>query len=233
MLGRYPALAECFASARPLRPLARRPSISYWRHAAARDRLLLLPHAYAFFDPLFSTGMAWSLLAVERVASMFEAGKVAAVPPPGALHRYEALLTSEAHQIHDLVEAAYLARGDFRRFAAVSGLYFAAASFQELSQRLLDPPAEGWALQGFLGATDPVSRGFVREGRRRLAASEDSPAAFETWAREAITPRNAIGLMDPRRRNLYPVDLDVLRDRSSLLGLEKRELDKRLPRLRG
>ena len=27
---------------------------------------MALPHAYCFVDPLFSTGMAWSLVAVER-----------------------------------------------------------------------------------------------------------------------------------------------------------------------
>jgi hypothetical protein len=31
-----------------------------------------MPHAYAFVDPLFSTGIAWSLRAVERLALAFE-----------------------------------------------------------------------------------------------------------------------------------------------------------------
>jgi hypothetical protein len=50
---------------------------------------------------------------------------------------------------------------------------------------------------------------------------------------QAIAPRNVVGLADPARRNLYPVDLDTLIDRHALLGLSRDEIIAALPKLRG
>ena len=51
----------------------------------------MLPHAYAFVDPLFSTGIAWSLRAIERLGLLFEDGG----PTEQDLARYDALLSAE------------------------------------------------------------------------------------------------------------------------------------------
>ena len=56
---------------------------------------------------------------------------------------------------------------------------------------------------------------------------------FVTWATDAIAARNVAGLADPARHNLYPVDLDVLIDRHSLLGMTRERLVEALPLLRG
>ncbi|MDP9202691.1 MAG: tryptophan 7-halogenase, partial [Gemmatimonadota bacterium] len=66
LLQRYPTLAMAFAEATPLMPIAFRPVIQHRLTRAAGERWALMPHAYAFVDPLFSTGIAWSLRAVER-----------------------------------------------------------------------------------------------------------------------------------------------------------------------
>ena len=114
---------------------------------------------------------------------------------------------------------------DFDRFAAFSLIYFAAASFGEASQRLLPAPADGWAWQGFLGSTDPV----IREMLDCVLAGTDS----EDDIRAAIAPRNLAGLADPRRNRMVAVDLDVLIEKASLLGLTKEEIRREIPRLRG
>ncbi|MEJ2086754.1 MAG: hypothetical protein P8Y44_13975 [Acidobacteriota bacterium] len=49
----------------------------------------------------------------------------------------------------------------------------------------------------------------------------------------AISDRNVIGLGDPRRKNLYPVDLQVLLANASKLGLSGEEMRSKLHRLRG
>jgi hypothetical protein len=41
------------------------------------------------------------------------------------------------------------------------------------------------------------------------------------------------GLAEPARRNLYPVDLDVLVERHALLGMSREQLLEKLPALRG
>src|SRR5258705_4831275 len=72
LLHRYPTLATAFADATPLMPIAFRSAIQHRLTPAAAGRSALMPHAYAFVDPLFSTGIAWSLRAVERLALAFE-----------------------------------------------------------------------------------------------------------------------------------------------------------------
>ncbi|MBI4419897.1 MAG: tryptophan 7-halogenase, partial [Gemmatimonadetes bacterium] len=72
LLERYPTLGAAFGEATPLGPMALRSRIQHRLTRAAGPRWALLPHAYAFVDPLFSTGIAWSLRAIERLALCFE-----------------------------------------------------------------------------------------------------------------------------------------------------------------
>jgi tetracycline 7-halogenase / FADH2 O2-dependent halogenase len=227
LFARYPTLAAQLAEARPTRPIAWRRPVAHRLEAAAGARWLALPHVVAFHDPLFSTGIAWTLVAVERALDLLAAGPAA----PDRLARYADLLLAEADHVGRLVTGAWAVLDDPAAFFAWSQLYFVAASFAEASQRLLD---SDHAWDGFLGATDPVSAAFVREGHARVTSETGPPPAAElaAWVRQAIAPRNVAGLADPDRRNLYPVDLDALRRGAHLLGLERAELEGRLARLR-
>jgi len=233
VLDRYPSLAAQFAGARPLFPLRSQIRIQHRRSQAVGEGWLLLPHTYAFVDPLFSTGIAWTLLGVERVAQLFEAVS-GGLPSPRALARYETRLDTEAGRIDRLIALAYRARRDFRLLVAVSGLYFAAVSFAESRRRLVDGGDDPW--DGFLGVGDPVFDRLFEEAPERLDAALSGALSvddFESWLREGIAPRNVAGLADPSRRNLYPVDLDLLVERAPLLGLTPEKLRGRLHRLRG
>jgi FADH2 O2-dependent halogenase len=221
LLDRYPTLRDQFAPARPARPIGKIPRLQHRLAQAAGDGWALLPHAYCFLSPLFSTGIAWSLLAVERLSLLLEQG-------PPDLQRYGDLLSLEADHIQKLVAGAYATMGDFDRFAAGSLLYFAAASFAEASQRLLPGPADGWAWSGFLGSTDPV----IRELLDRVLAALQGPG-FEEEIRQIIAPRNLAGLADPARNRLYPVDLEPLIAGAGLLGRTAEEVRLEIPRLRG
>ena len=210
-LKRFPAIERQFAGATPVRDLAMAGPLQYRLAQAVGERWLLLPHAYGFVDPLYSTGIAWSLLGVERVARMFE-------------------------QIDHLVAGAYEVAGDFSLFAAHSLLYFAVVSFAEASQRLHDRDDVMW--QGFLGASDSRLIELFQEsfGRlREVGRSQDAAArrVYVEWARDAIAPWNVGGFGFPARHNLYPVDLELLVRRSLLLGLTREQVEERLPRLRG
>ena len=221
LLARYPTLRDQFAPARPARPIGKIPRLQHRLAQASGDGWALLPHAYCFLSPLFSTGIAWSLLAVERLALLLERG-------PEGLDRYGALLSREADHIQKLVAGAYSTMRDFDRFAASSLYYFAAASFAEASQRLLPGPGEGWAWSGFLGSTDPVTSEMLG----RVLAALPRPD-FEAEIASIIAPRNLAGLADPERNRLYPVDLEPLVEGADLLGLTREQVRKELPRLRG
>src|SRR6478735_9171754 len=94
--------------AQPTMPIAYRPTIQHRLTRAAGDRWVLMPHAFAFVDPLFSTGIAWGLRAVERLGLAFEAAASGVRVPDGeTLARYDRLLNEEADQIDALVAGAY------------------------------------------------------------------------------------------------------------------------------
>ena len=241
LLQRYPTLASAFAEATPLMPIAFRPLIQHRLTRAAGERWALMPHAYAFVDPLFSTGIAWGLRAVERLALAFEsAARNRRVPDPDVLTRYDAALSAEADQIDLVVAGAYEAMAHFDLFAAQAMLYFATVSFAEASQRLV--PKESAAWNGFLGVGDPVLEPLARDSLRRLRqitqgrgdiGTSAERRGFEDWIGHAIAPRNIAGLADPARRNLYPVDFDALIEDHALLGMTRDQLVQGLPALRG
>lgn len=243
VLDRYPPIHAAFADAEPLMPLVFHERIQHRSSRAAGARWVLLPHAYAFTDPLFSTGIAWSLRAVERLALCFEQARNARrVPSLEALQHYDRLLAAEADQIDLIVAGAYEAMAHFDLFTAHAMIYFATVSYSEARQRLASPTADHHAWSGFLGVGDPVLDPLPRESLARLRAitrGDGSPGLVEErdghaqWVRRAIARRNIGGFAEPARGNLYPVDLDVLVERHALLELTREQLVEALPALRG
>ncbi len=245
VLDRYPTLAAQLGGARPLRPLGSVARLQHRFATAAGDGWALLPHTFFFASPMFSTGIAWSLLGAERLAGIIS-------PDGGGRHPdramglavYDALLADEADFLETLVAPAYRLRRDFDAFVAWTYVYFAAASYVEARQRLeAAPEPGGWASTGFLGATDPEIRRLanrvLRTLREEAAGSAGdtggSPRAsrLERRVADAIVRRNVAGLADPRSRRSYPVNLDALVDAAGLFGMSKSEMRAALPRLRG
>lgn len=241
LLERYPTLATIFVDATPLMPVRFRSGIQHRLARAAGERWVLMPHAFAFVDPLFSTGIAWGVRAVERLALAFESAAAGRrIPDAELLARYDAALRAEADQIDRVVAGAYDAMSHFDLFSAQAMLYFAAVSFAEVRQRLMPDESAPWS--GFLGVGDPVLDGLPRESLQRLrritrrsaeTGSAAERAAFAAWIDASIAPRNVVGLADAARHNLYPADLDTLIDRHALLGLTRDAMLDALPRLRG
>ena len=232
MLYAYPSLAEQFRDAKPVTEILVTSRLQRRLEDAAGPNWALLPHSFAFSSPMFSTGIAWSLTAVERLAHAFENPDTLS----SALGRYGRLLQDEAAHLEHLVAGAYAARHDFDTFVEYSMLYFAAASFAEAAQRLIDlaPDGDAWCWEGFLGARDPHLRPFIETTSKELRAAPTKDAG--EWAnqiREGIAPRNIAGLADASRNRLYPVDLDALITKADLLGLTTEEIRLQLPRLRG
>src|SRR5258706_10019290 len=230
LLHRYPTIGALFANAQPLMPLAYKPRIQHRLTRAAGTGWAMLPHAYAFVDPLFSTGIAWSLRAIERLGLLFEKE---GGPTEQDLARYDAALSHEADQIDTLVAGAYHAMARFDLFAAHAMIYFAAVSFAEIRQRVMKDDEFAWS--GFLGVGDPQLGGVPRASLRRLrhVRTPDDRRRFVQWVTKAIAPRNVCGLANRAAHGLYPVDLDVLLARHAVLGLSRESLVSALPALRG
>ena len=230
LLRRYPTIGALFGDAKPLFPLQYKPRIQHRLARATGPRWAMLPHAYAFVDPLFSTGIAWSLRAIERLALLFEHG---CIPRERDLARYETLLSAEADQIDWLVAGAYRAMARFDLFAAHAMIYFATVSFAEIRQRVVKDNEFAWS--GFLGVGDPHLGGVPRASLRRLGHTRTAAdrREFVNWVRRTIAPRNVCGLANPQSHSLYPVDLDVLVRRHAVLGMSRESLVNALPSLRG
>jgi len=239
LLARYPTIEEQFGEAHVEHPIAVLEQTQHRLARAGGRRWAALPPTFSFVSPMCSTGIAWSLLGVERLAMAFEnATQPDDLDAP--LERYANLLGREADHVTRLIEGAYPLRRSFEVFAEYTNVYFAAASFAEASQRLLDRPEHGehWAWEGFLGATDPVVKEFVgiAADRARHAARSHTPDSIRHFADEVqrlIDPRNLAGLANPSRNRLYPVDLDALVAAAPLLGLTAGGIRAALPRLRG
>jgi FADH2 O2-dependent halogenase len=248
VLGRYPSLARQFASASVVQPLRKESRVQRWLANAAGPDYAVLPHTYAFLDPMFSMGIAWSVRGVERLALVLERamgdGALDGSAIAAGFQRYAGILESEVQQMTRLLEGAYLAMDDFELFAAQSFLYFVTVTYREVEERLFPEGREESvpAWDGFLGAGSGSWEGLFDESRRRLstlsgardqAAIERARRAFIGWIPHAIREYNVAGLADPARRNLYPVDFDVLVERAGLLGMTGDDMRAKLPLLRG
>lgn len=226
--GRYPALERCFREAHRVAPAEWRwtPPAARRLEAVAGHRWLALPHTAAFFGPLFSTGIAWSLLGVERSAKIILSE---GLNRERLQSRYSELLSRESDHLENLHRAAWACMEDFDRFSQLTHLYFAAASWCEIRQRLLECDEElGWAWEGFLGAKDPH---FATVFSAAVSLSREMSAVdWRHWVAEQIRDHNLIGLDDRRR---IGVDLETLRNQIGLIGLSGAEFDSLAPRLRG
>jgi FADH2 O2-dependent halogenase len=241
LLSRYPTLQRAFGDATPLMPIKYRNEIQHRLARAAGERWVLMPHAFAFVDPLFSTGIAWSLRAVERLALAFEAATSGRrIPDLDFIERYDRTLAAEADQIDLVVAGAYDAMAHFDLFATQAMLYFIAVSFAEASQRLVPDDSASWS--GFLGVGDFVLGELPAQSLARLkritggeerAGTARDREEFANWIATATAPRNVAGLTDRHRNNLYPVDFEALVDAHDRLGMSRPEVLAALPRLRG
>src|SRR5204863_5893599 len=130
----------------PQFPFVHARQLSFRTGAIAGPGWALLPSAAGFVDPLLSTGFPLTLLGVARLAQLlatdwngpgFEEG----------VSDYARLTLEELDVTARLVGALYATMNDFPLFAALSLLYFAAASFSETARRLDRPQlAEGFLL---------------------------------------------------------------------------------------
>lgn len=198
LLSRLPTVAEQFAEAEPVTPFVHRRPLAFRSARFTGDRWAMLPSAAGFIDPLLSTGFPLTLLGVARLAEALEHGFEERLPA------YEAE-TGEALQAAErLVAALYANLADFPRFAALSLLYFAAASFTETARRLGRPRLAGAFLLSDHPWFGPRSRSCCES-----ALKSRDPKLIEEILR-VIEPIDVAGLGDRKRRNWYPVEAEDL-----------------------
>ena len=214
-LSLYPSVSEQFADAQRTREFTWMPRIP-WRVAqASGPGWVMLPSAAGFVDPLFSTGIPLTLLGIERLARMLEAGALRSpIPDPGSPipvpNSYSTTTLADVDHTARFVAGCYAAFPRFEQFAAYSMFYFAGASVAEMSRRLnVHSPDARFLAADRLAFADAL----VRLSPQTTAFERD----YATAVGRAIEPLNIAGLCDVAKRNWYPVDVqDTVRGAAKL-----------------
>src|SRR6266542_759630 len=231
LLARLPTVAWQFAGAQPAFPFVHRAGLPFRSARAACESWALLPSAAAFVDPLLSTGFPLILLGLLRLAEAIETswGRESFAR---RLEEYAERTLAEADSAALLVSALYASFHDFPLFAALSKLYFAAASFTEAARRL----SRRHLARSFLCAEHPdFGPAFDECCRAALAVSREGLTSGEREELlrkidRAIEPLDVAGLSDAGRRNWYPVRAEDLVAGAHKLGATPDEVENFLER---
>lgn len=201
-VARYPQLERLFSTAE----LSQVPGewfetgiLQRRRDRAGGDRWVCLPHTFAFIDPLHSTGIAWSLHGVSRLAACFE-NKADHDARAGLIEDYSNSLEHERRHLDQIVAAAYYAQSDMTLFHAAVMAYFAAATIAERK-------VGQWPRHGFLGSDQldfqtALQQIFESVKGTDLADRADVLATVKT-IRELLQPFDRVGLFSPAIPRLY------------------------------
>lgn len=209
MLAQYPSLAEQLADAKLVAPeggLVRTGRLQRTVSNMVGPTWALLPYTAGFVDPLHSSGIAYSLCGVERLArSLIRYWNKPELERE--LKTYERLVLSEGVLLDQVVGGCYKAFNHFRLMVAYAMFYFVGATVYEDRRKDARP---GEFTQSFLCADEPAVRQAVDKMSHRLdqivAADTVDERAIEDFEREmaeTIAPFNTAGLCDPSVQNMY------------------------------
>ncbi|MFP5230432.1 MAG: NAD(P)/FAD-dependent oxidoreductase [Acidobacteriota bacterium] len=222
LLDPIPALREQFAGAKAGGGFTHIPRLSFRSAQIVGGRWALLPSAAGFVDPLLSTGFPLTLLGISRLAEAIEEGWERPFFTD-RLREYAQRTDAELLATARLLGALYANMSNFPVFAALSQLYFAAASFSEAARRLGKPHRAASFLLCEDAVFGPASRSLAERARQPMTQSESEILVRDILA--AVEPFNVAGLGRAERRNWYPVETQDLFDGAGKLGATHEEIE--------
>lgn len=179
-IARFPSIALQFEDARAIRAWTRTERTQFSSTRVVGDRFCLVPHAFAFVDPLFSTGLTVSLHAVNALAWRLIQAKREGNYDTERFLPVEAQVMGNMQYIDQLVSGSYIA---FKSFDLWNAWY------------------RVWALgtvYGSLGVMEPLGR-FMQT---------NDPACFEVC--EDVPYEGAQASAFPEYRRLFDRARSVL-----------------------
>jgi len=202
----YPSIARQFAGAEAIQPWVRTGRIQRCAARVAGPNWVMLPHAAYFLDPLFSTGIAHTLLGIERLARILERPHNQ-TDQAEQLADYERTLFREVEFVDWLVHGSYRTFDRFELLAAYTMYYFAAAVQSEERRQ------KGIAGLGeeILFSHDPCLRSAVRDAYPAILRCPADPqqssgfaAEFHRRVASDIAAFNPAGFCDAAKQHMYP-----------------------------
>lgn len=225
MLDDLPVLRRQFGGAKSVQPFRHIARPQFRSASIVGRRWALLPSAAGFSDPLLSTGFPVTLLGISRLA------EVLSQPWEGgdfheSLKDYARFTDDEIVLTARLIGALYANMGNFRLFADLTLLYFAASSYSEAAHRLgkLDL-APGFLLHGRPGFNQQCDEIF---SHALSAPTGARSAALRDEVMKAIEPIDVAGFTRRDRHNWYPVEADDLFDSVAKLRVSREEASRML-----
>lgn len=165
---------------------------------------IAMPHTAGFIDPLFSTGIAYSLAGIERIVDILSAHPNFDQSLYDELKEYEKIVFEELKLIDLLVAGCYNTTQHFQLFNAWSMLYFTFTIMYE-QKRLKNFPvkyfleADNSKVQEIANST---YKDLIKLTREKTVSQKDVDA-FTNSIREKIKPYNIAGLLEPSSINMY------------------------------
>lgn len=175
------------------------------------DGWLAMPHTVGFVDPLFSTGIAYSLAGIERIIKMLTENGNFEQPLYDQLKEYENIVFEELKLIDLLVAGCYKTMGHFQLFSAWSMLYFTFTIMYE-QKRLKNLPVK-YFLEADKTEVQEMAHSTYKDLfklTQQKTISQIDIDAFTDSVREKIKPYNIAGLMEPSFKNMYHHTVAVL-----------------------
>lgn len=202
----YPSIARQFARAQSVRPFTMTGRLQRRARQAAGHNWAMLPHAAYFLDPLFSAGIAHTMLGIERLARIFERATDEETLPK-QLADYERALFEEVEFLDWLIHGCYRTFGRFELLAPWTMYYFAGAVQSEMRRRV----GSYDDADRFLFSHHPPLRAAVKRGHDALVhlpndahAVHDFAAQLQQQVVQNIAAFNPAGFCDPAKNNMYP-----------------------------
>jgi FADH2 O2-dependent halogenase len=227
LLQQIPVLRDQFAAAEAVHPFRHIARLGFRSAAISGRNWALLPSAAGFVDPLLSTGFPLTLLGVSRLAEIIE-HDWETDNFRSQLESYSAQTDAELVATSRLIGVLYANMGNFSVFAALSMLYFAAASYSETARRLGKPHL----VPSFLLHDHPqFGPNFVHvlERARSVKRGSESEELIEEVFR-IIEPIDVAGLGNRNRQNWYPVEAEDLLSAAHKVGATRDEITQMLSR---
>lgn len=222
-----PELRQQFTDAEAVQPFRHSARPGFRSASIAGEHWAFLPSAAGFVDPLLSTGFTLNLLGIQRLAEVISHA-LDGDEFTSRLRTYVKNTDEELIATARLIGALFANMENFPLFAAITLLYFAAASYSEAAHRLGRPELA----TGFLLHDHPQFRARVEEvlTRAMRAPRGDGSAVLVEDVLRAIEPIDVAGLTKRDRRNWYPVDADDILGSAAKLGVSRGEVSQMLER---
>jgi FADH2 O2-dependent halogenase len=227
LLNLIPDLKCQFAHARAEQPFRFQPKLSFLSGRVCGERWAMLPSAAGFIDPLLSTGFPLTLLGIERLARILERDS-RSTRFASELQAYEAQTTDELLATSRLIAALYMNMGNFEVFAALTLLYFTAASYSETVRRLSKPQLATSFLLHDHPSFGPASKALI-ERAMDVAQGQESTRLKEDIL-QAIEPFDVASLSCRDKHNWYPIVAEDLFRSASKVGSNHEEIASLLQR---